>query len=1455
MNAGNNELPQSNIWGSSRPLFGILKQIIPTSFHHIVDFFEEVIFHSTTIFNDLATFNYSVQFNNDPGEGIVVNFTNPPTCNLDPTAAEDLATKNYVDSVVAGGGVDLKAEPNIWTRTNEFQTDFTVSGGNTTFTIDSLGIDSSSLIYIKAADGITISPQTQGHPPPAYTTKKALFETLFEVKNWVLDLPVPPVTLATLPPGIKFDTSVMEIDAQIMRYNHQSSNTEVHELYQIMGSTATPTRINLTIGGIDYFDPGAPPGLPPVFPGFITLENDASSGAISILSKAAAGTIIIDSYTTIEYIAVDHQFTGAINAAGLATFNGGVGVVGEASIGTLITPSINAEGTLHINSAGLMALNSEAVGLTINSTHDMTIDTGAALNIVSGLEMDLASGLAMNINSDVELGIAAGTALNLASTEEMGLVAGTALNLGSGFELGIVAGTALNLGSGEEMGIASGGVLNIDAIGLMALTAGAAISLATEAVITITSVLSITLDAPLIILAGVTLSSDTLKGIFSDINKLFDTTSSLSIHLGTINNEIGQGHIKVGRITLYSDGSGSPPSVPGVHHCEIRMQGGSHNILEIASEMKVIGGEKCSAGAFSCSGDVDADGTIKCTHIFHGIEHGADTVKLGLRDGDSAICNVDIHGNGRALLDFQFIKVPTCSISAIGDSDLCNRATVVSLISGGGADVTTTVNTWTQLNTYDVLPVSTVAATTDYQFCNRTTVESLIMGGGIDIRTMVNTWTNTNNFSLYVPTCPIGATGSNDLCNKATVLSLISGGGVDLRYEANVWHSSNSYLVVLPTSIIVPYNPEDLTNKAYVDAADGPLEIKTTNQSFSVDTTTFSGTTSTTTLVCTTLNAITDTDLQKVTTLTTDLTNLQNQIVTNDTDIAAINTTLTGASYTGGVTTFAGNIDAVDVVFSGTLNGLSAAGFSELSTHEDDLTALETKTTNQSFSVDTTTFSGTTSTTTLVCTTLNAITNTDLQKVTTLTADLAGKGGLTDLQIWTNWNTFNLPPVCIVDPTAFNHAARKQYVDNADTALQDQIDTLDIQNTNQSFVTDTTTFSGTTSTTTLVCTTLNAITDTDLQKVTTLTADLAGKGGISTPNAWTGTNTFNTSAPSSTVTPTSDNDLTRKKYVDDQLTDINTALTEQLYEKLPGASLGTTYHTGGVSNPGVGVIDNFYCQPLQNVTVADDTWVTLSDSGHATISGQRVHLKRANITLTPDFHGEGLPLTLIGCQTWFRILNGAGGVVYTSGNLGGSVNINMPNESTFTVTDYPIDTYWTVSNHGDFSLQVKTTLTVAQTTNVTFTVSWFLVQVWIDNQKDTNDYTLISGCRYNHLRNCVAGVYICSGGEDALFHYPVFYSTPELVNLLDTNVGASAFVGQIGTAVGSFEEVDVNDFDDRYLVLPGWGLISYANGFYGGNIRLNFYNDRANPVYVKPTTTNANSSLKIFFRGQEILPL
>ena len=133
-----------------------------------------------------------------------------------------------------------------------------------------------------------------------------------------------------------------------------------------------------------------------------------------------------------------------------------------------------------------------------------------------------------------------------------------------------------------------------------------------------------------------------------------------------------------------------------------------------------------------------------------------------------------------------------------------------------------------------------------------------------------------------------------------------------------------------------------------------------------------------------------------------------------------------------------------------------------------------------------------------------------------------------------------------------------------------------------------------------------------------------------------------------------------------------------------------------------------------------------------------------------------------------------------------------------------------------------------------------------------------TNCDFNHIRNTVAGVILMNGTGAEYSSYPIFYSVPDLLNYFsqDYTSGTTNYTAQSGSAVGAWSKLadstGLRDKDDRYTVLPGWGLIGYTGLTYTSTESINFKNTTKNPVIVIPNGVNQTVSIKIYFQDVEV---
>ena len=180
---------------------------------------------------------------------------------------------------------------------------------------------------------------------------------------------------------------------------------------------------------------------------------------------------------------------------------------------------------------------------------------------------------------------------------------------------------------------------------------------------------------------------------------------------------------------------------------------------------------------------------------------------------------------------------------------------------------------------------------------------------------------------------------------------------------------------------------------------------------------------------------------------------------------------------------------------------------------------------------NTNTFNSFLPTSTLAPTTGNQFTNKTY--VDGAISGISGFASLTGANAFTgNTNTFNsFLPTSTISATTANELTNKTYVDGAITTAISGISGYASLSGANAFTGNTNTFNSFLPTSTLAPTTGNQLTNKTYVDT---------KGGLTTANAWTGnTNTFNSFLPTSTLAPTTGNQLTNKTYVDTAITNID----------------------------------------------------------------------------------------------------------------------------------------------------------------------------------------------------------------------------------------------------------------------------------------------------------------------------
>jgi hypothetical protein len=104
---------------------------------------------------------------------------------------------------------------------------------------------------------------------------------------------------------------------------------------------------------------------------------------------------------------------------------------------------------------------------------------------------------------------------------------------------------------------------------------------------------------------------------------------------------------------------------------------------------------------------------------------------------------------------------------------------------------------------------------------------------------------------------------------------------------------------------------------------------------------------------------------------------------------------------------------------------------------------------------------------------------------------------------------------------------------------------------------------------------------------------------------------------------------------------------------------------------------------------------------------------------------------------------------------------------------------------------------------------------------------------------------------------PLHYSCPLLTNVFNqpTTSGSISSADRTNfgeSAAGSYIALTVNDSANSAIVYPNWGCVFYSNTDYAGTLLLNYQNNTKNPVCVNLSSSNAASSVRIYYLGQEL---
>jgi hypothetical protein len=159
------------------------------------------------------------------------------------------------------------------------------------------------------------------------------------------------------------------------------------------------------------------------------------------------------------------------------------------------------------------------------------------------------------------------------------------------------------------------------------------------------------------------------------------------------------------------------------------------------------------SGTISC-GTLRANQTANPQYIYDNLTTGG-TINFG-----TSGCNNNIKG------PTTFLSVPLCSVTALIDSELVNFKTLNSQNFTTLSLVQSNPNVWINTNTFNMsLPTSTITATTNYELVNFFTLNNQNFTTLALVQNNNNSWTGTNTFNSSLPTSTITPSSSYELVN------------------------------------------------------------------------------------------------------------------------------------------------------------------------------------------------------------------------------------------------------------------------------------------------------------------------------------------------------------------------------------------------------------------------------------------------------------------------------------------------------------------------------------------------------------------------------------------------------------------------------------------------------------------------------------------------------------------
>lgn len=289
--------------------------------------------------------------------------------------------------------------------------------------------------------------------------------------------------------------------------------------------------------------------------------------------------------------------------------------------------------------------------------------------------------------------------------------------------------------------------------------------------------------------------------------------------------------------------------------------------------------------------------------------------------------------------------------------------------------------------------------------------------------------------------------------------------------------------------------------------------------------------------------------------------------------------------------------------------------------------------------------------------------------------------------------------------------------------------------------------------------------------------------------------------------------------------------------------LGTNYFSNAITSITQALNNNttllattaFVQTALSNLLTTANIWTNSNTFSGNTTAVTQVQTDNSTKVATTAYCKSLTNNLLTSTNTWTGGSNSfLNPVIFTNSILGGVGGVNdiFKNKTSGTITIGGSTTGTTAIQLGSGFANNAITITGA---------------IWLAG----GTYGILIDTPFLNSRGNIAGVYFLNGN----YVTPLFFSCTDIDNAYNQQYtsGTTNYTSQSGGAVGSWATLALNDSNNRFVVLPRYGLIGYQNNSYGGSVYINFKNNTNNPVIVSPSNTDDISSMKIYYNGQEQL--